>query len=117
MSSLMHMKIKLMDSLTASNCLTCLHIQRADVANALVEETINSLNYGKTAGMDVFPYKFYKIFKETLSSLSCATFTMVLNMVITKDIWHDLGWDCMYPTSFHLSAKAFPEDLNLFPHY
>lgn len=85
------MKIKLMHSLTASKCPIRQHTQRADVEKALVEETINSLDYGKTAGLDVFPYKFYKIFKETLISIYYATFTMVLNMVTSQDIWHNPG--------------------------
>lgn len=78
-----------MHSLTACKCPTCLHTQRADIEKALVEETINSLSYRKTAGLDVSPYKFYKIFRESLSSICCATFTMVLNMVKSQDFWHD----------------------------
>lgn len=80
-----------MHSLTASKCPTYLYTQRADVRKALVEENVISLNYGKTAGLDVSPYKFYKIFYETLNYIYCATFTMVLNIVTSQDTWHDPG--------------------------
>lgn len=43
-----------MHSLAAFKGLTCLHTQRADTEKAFVEEIINSLNYGKTAGFDLF---------------------------------------------------------------
>lgn len=76
-----------MDSLTASKCPTCLHTQRDVLEKALVEETINSLNNGKTAGLDGFPNKFYKAFKETRRSIFCATFSMAFE----QDIWHDSG--------------------------
>lgn len=82
----MHIKTKLIHSLTASKCPTCLRTQRADVEKAFVEETIISLNYGKIAGLDISPYKIYRLFNEILNYIYCATFTTVLNVMTSQDI-------------------------------
>lgn len=65
-----------MDSLIPFECCTCLQTQRDVLEKTLVEEIINSLNNRKASGLDGFPYKFYKAFKETQRSIFCATFSM-----------------------------------------
>lgn len=55
---------------------TCPDTQRDVLEKAFTEEAINSLNNGKTAGLDGFPNKFYKAFKGTWGSILFATFSM-----------------------------------------
>lgn len=102
-----------MDSLTASKCSRCLHTQRDILKKALLEDAINSLNNGKTSGLDGFPCKFYKVFKEPLRSIFCATFSLVFECGDGPRCLEQF-WLRLHTSSvIHLSVKAFPKSLNL----